>query len=771
MLGRLGVVIYTMASAAAPSWQQHPGILNATAPPFSLDASGATDVTQQLQAAISAAYTAQVALFLPPGRYLVSDSLRAEQDNYGSSMPVNIRPARFRPNVIIGSTAALPQRPTIVLRRSSPGFDDPERPKNVLKITNTGRENDNMNQVIRGVDFELGAGNRGAIALFMHAAQGGAVQDVTVRMADAFAAFGGGGGAGASHVNVAAHGGRYGAYFAASEPAPLIAGGIFLGQTVSAIFIGPKAEGPIVLVGARVELAPNATGPAIAAEWVGTFTGQSQGAVVVDASIDCGGGGASGASNGAYMRNVWLRGCTSMATSRTNWTVAHEVASGQMWADGQCMLEARIHNVTSAASGPPPDLAARHVAWDEQTFPTFESGSDGAAADAVRQCGAVGNGEADDGPALQHCLDEHKRVFLPKGIFRLSQTLVLPPHGALVGLSQTHSVLAPAKDFAASALAPQPLLRTAAGAPTLLAFVGLTTHWHVDGAFTLDWQSKGGCYRSNYESRVCECMWLSDYGSNNTAHGAPTAWPPQNCSKGIELGVPKTLVRGSGKFYNYVSDEDILFTDHKHYRHLLVSNNSVSDDDRLSFYSLNLEHAQSESNGEFRHASHVDVFGFKKEGSTVSLWVRDSSDINIFAASQGSYTALQNTSQYPDGFDRYTPSLYRIERTSPLKVVGAGGGDGCGAGTPGPDTKCKGVFPCHNYPMPEADLRDGHFPQVDWPELMHSLWQPWSGYVYPGAIELLEADGVGHELVATSSPGAIYMIGYPNPGLGAGAAI
>jgi hypothetical protein len=43
-------------TAAAPSWQQHPSILNATTPPFSLDASGATDVTQQLQAAISAAY-------------------------------------------------------------------------------------------------------------------------------------------------------------------------------------------------------------------------------------------------------------------------------------------------------------------------------------------------------------------------------------------------------------------------------------------------------------------------------------------------------------------------------------------------------------------------------------------------------------------------------------------------------------------------------------------------------------------------------------------
>jgi len=35
----------------------------------------------------------------------------------------------------------------------------------VMRIHNPGNENINMNQVIRGVDFEVGAGNPGAIAL------------------------------------------------------------------------------------------------------------------------------------------------------------------------------------------------------------------------------------------------------------------------------------------------------------------------------------------------------------------------------------------------------------------------------------------------------------------------------------------------------------------------------------------------------------------------------------------------------------------------------
>ena len=63
--------------------QQHPGILNVTAPPYSIDNTGSVDVTLKLQAAINAAYEAQLALFLPCGRYLVSDTLEAAQDNYG----------------------------------------------------------------------------------------------------------------------------------------------------------------------------------------------------------------------------------------------------------------------------------------------------------------------------------------------------------------------------------------------------------------------------------------------------------------------------------------------------------------------------------------------------------------------------------------------------------------------------------------------------------------------------------------------------------------
>ena len=168
---------------------------------------------------------------------------------------------------------------------------------------------------------------------------------------------------------------------------------------------------------------------------------------------------------------------------------------------------------------------------------------------------------------------------------------------------------------------------------TLLSLHG--RRWHIANVFTLEWLAHDGAWRSNYETRVCECMWLSDYGSPNSAKGKFGAWPPVNCTQGVNLTVPKTQISGAGSFYNYVSDEDVLFTDHRNYRHLFIGNIGeqhigVNTGNRLSFYSMNLEHGMSETNGEINHARNIDIYGLKKEGSTAILWVRDSSDVNIF---------------------------------------------------------------------------------------------------------------------------------------------
>ena len=77
---------------------------------------------------------------------MVSDTLevtQANENDHGDG-GVNIVPARFRPNVLIGSTSALPSRPTIVLKAKSKDFGNAKKPKNLIKITNPRAENINM---------------------------------------------------------------------------------------------------------------------------------------------------------------------------------------------------------------------------------------------------------------------------------------------------------------------------------------------------------------------------------------------------------------------------------------------------------------------------------------------------------------------------------------------------------------------------------------------------------------------------------------------------
>ena len=52
---------------------------------------------------------------------------------------------------------------------------------------------------------------------------------------------------------------------------------------------------------------------------------------------------------------------------------------------------------------------------------------------AVKDCGAVGSNNTDDTAKLQACVRRCTAVFLPSGIYRISDTLLLRPHSMLVG--------------------------------------------------------------------------------------------------------------------------------------------------------------------------------------------------------------------------------------------------------------------------------------------------------------------------------------------------
>lgn len=63
---------------------------------------------------------------------------------------------------------------------------------------------------------------------------------------------------------------------------------------------------------------------------------------------------------------------------------------------------------------------------------------------SAQDYGAKGDGQNDDAAAIQKALDTGKTVYLPRGQYVLSKTLIIPDGVTLIGLSNTTSVLKPA---------------------------------------------------------------------------------------------------------------------------------------------------------------------------------------------------------------------------------------------------------------------------------------------------------------------------------------
>jgi hypothetical protein len=417
-----------------------------------------------------------------------------------------------------------------------------------------------------------------------------------------------------------------------------------------------------------------------------------------------------------------------------------------MYIDGIRYPNRSIVNISSVpVAAPPAGLLIGRQPWSEARFPSATAAvalgdvvAVAAAVDAVVVCGAKGDGVSDDTKALQGCLDAHEAVLLPKGLYRISQTLSMRPNTALVGISQTHSVIAPvsggfvtdnASNMTGSNGNFAPLIRTASIGNTTLAFVGLVSWWHLPSIYTLDWRARGGLWRSNYETRVCECLWLENYAS-----ASPTSSSCQQ--QATALATAKTQVRGGGTFVNYVSDEDILFTDHRHYRHLFVGSAGAGSEP-LRLYATNLEHAMSEANMEVSGATHgVEMVSLKIEGSNVILWVRDSADVSLYALGGGA-DAFPNSSYYPRDFELYTPTILRIERTAPYRIVNLNNG---GRGNEGqPITP----IPPNLFPLNKTNLRVYPWPEQLLGPIIESMWAPWPGYKVPSSMwrSVLEADG------------------------------
>jgi hypothetical protein len=568
-----------------------------------VDPSGKQDSTAGLQQAIDDAADKSLIVFFPPGTYRVSKTLDGASGRGNDGCGVHMNSV-----VLIGSSRG--PRPTIRLADNSPAFDDPQNPRPVLHIYRWSSQGERapcaFSNGLRGVNISVGKGNPGAVGLRFGGAQESFLEDVTVDASGGFAGISGIPGRGMGSANLEVIGGRYGLYLDTSFNGHLggsVAGIVLRGQTERAVLSG--VWGGLVLTGFEIEADH---GPVIETQGKASNPGNL---VLLDGTITLAKPGVAISNPGGVSvqaRNLYTTGVNVLAQSpgrpdaatkpHTGWTHVRELSycppHKRAGGDGVDVESWSLVNgsrtqgqvfTSQPAAQPPADLVQRHIVTQK---PTFE---DQGTVNA-RDQGVVGDGQTDDAKALQAAIDTHDRVFLPKGRYRVSKTILLRAGSQLFGVPGRRSSI----------------VRDASWKPAKQAWLietvddaAATTYL---GDLLLESRLKSSSQKSD-GNRVNAVHWRAGRRSvlNNV-------WLP-NVNYWGDL--PRQLFRisgnGGGRWYRWGDHGRMWQPGHKETRQLLIDSTS----EPLTLYGCNPEHSRVSPYIEVRQSRNVRFLGCKTE--------------------------------------------------------------------------------------------------------------------------------------------------------------
>ncbi len=584
---------------------------------FNADPSGQTDSTDAINAAILAARESGLIAYVPAGTYLVSGSLVGVQryqlwacaDHFG-------RPIAGEANIDYGTGWVMRKAPSLVgpssgprpiirLADGAPGFGDPNNPRGVIHMYSNGpgygyepgwwgQFDCGMGIHLRNLEVHLGSGNPGAVGVRAPLAQWSSVQNVRVVANGGFAGFQG---VVQTRVSVGLDvvGGRFGIILELGSET--IAGARLTDQTEAAVVV--SAYSPATLVGVEIE---KATGPAIVIDRSGTISGpQTSQLTVVDSRIHVRGGGAPLVANAAnesagrslFLQDVWMGGGSgplvqsgSHVVGRaagSEWTHITRYAYGDPWSRGDVanasyangrLLDAPYVELEGTDSAPA-DLRLRH---ELPMLPAF----DAPGVVNVLSLGARGDGTTDDSDALQRAFDAGGYVFMPRGDYRISRTIVLRSNTRVFGVPTGRSRLV-TYGFTSG----EPMLRTVDDADATIFVSDLQLLLDGDAARpALDW-------RAGPASVVSELY-------------ADLPWTPDR--RGVNRAISRFSGHGGGRFYGLqLFQQYDGASEHPDHRTVLIDGTSAP----LTFYASNMEYSNAPMM-EVRNAQNIRFIGGNK---------------------------------------------------------------------------------------------------------------------------------------------------------------
>lgn len=598
-----------------------------------VDPAGRRDSTAALQKAIEDARDHRLVAFFPSGTYKVSDTLRcANMPSWDAKKRRWRHYGTGRVTVLAGSTRG--GRPVIRLADRCPGFTDPDAPNAVVQVWQqmTKRPedprpptverrpfwqvHDELNsageQVFRGIDIHLGAGNTGAIGLAFPGVQGSSIEDTRITATGGYAGLWSVPGRGMGAANIEVVGGRYGILLERGAPCPVFAGVVLRDQTERALHI-PRQWSPVTMAGFRIV---KDRAPAI------TLGRNKQGiggsVALIDGTIEIRAGRGTAIENDeggiCYLRNVCFRGAERAVASKDRPAVACSGAWTRLAEYAYCgsgresslnLIDGVVNNeqivrVQPNSAPPPADLVSRHV-WQLQ--PSFEER--GAKDVTDPDIGARGDGQTDDTAALQRAIDRFETVFLPRGWYAISRPLLLRSRTRLVGASKRHTAIMASKEWGGASDAPLIMTEDDPRARTCLANIGL--RGTGAGSNLLTW-------RAGRASLV-----------KSLALGASAPRTQQQA-------IVRVTGNGGGRWY-FWNPGHVPGKPAPEFRLFRVDGTH----EPMSCYGLNLPGANSAAALELRNARNVRLFAIKAGNGKDSIQVRNSR--NVLVAGFGGHPA------------------------------------------------------------------------------------------------------------------------------------
>ena len=634
------------------------GYLDVTKPPYLADASGKNDSTEAIQKAVNDARDFQYVCFFPEGVYLVSDTISCEQTLYKleeqksyDGKKQNYWNDRNRPCILIGSRKG--KRPLIKINPATKKFQDEKNPQPLIWVwaqtrdnapgkdePEWGKEQPNIsfNQIFRGIDLDV-SGFPGAAGIKHTGSQGSTLEDVKINAEGAFAGMINCPGQGGGTYNIEVIGGDYGLWADKAARFPSLVGLVCRGQKKAFVYHAGLVT-PLLIAGFNFEGSPEC-----AVSLVDNRGGI--GTTLVDGMISFTKPGrlfSVSQDENLVVKNVFFHNVQTVVSDE-------KVPSSENWLHVKCYARCKQKNnlwvneildkkslfVQTAVSEAPDwnQIKKKHV-WDE-SVPSFEDSD----VVNIKNLGAVGDGETDDTKVFKTALENYSKIFVPRGVYIISDTLMLQKDTRLFGAARIISDIR-AKDGWGKVNTPIISTVDDKDAVTYLADMSITAPDTSEWLSTLHWKAgRHSIVRNIYGDLI---GYTSDdlggkqlYSFFITGSGGGR-WYAVNCREG-------GCTRLSGN---------------PDYRKFMVKGTT----EPLAFYALNTERIKADYQSEIQDSKNVSIYYYKSEAAAHD---KHGTWTPVIKISGSDHVSIYNISGGVNLFDQ--KSIVTIEDSANVEVT------------------------------------------------------------------------------------------------------